>query len=85
MALGLLKALSDAGLSVPGDVSVVGFDDIPEASFFTPALTTVRQDFAEVGRRGMDLALSATQRTSVTVEPAVATALIVRESTAAFH
>ena len=52
MALGLLAALHEEGLSVPGDVSVVGFDDLPEAPYFTPPLTTVRQDFAELGRRG---------------------------------
>ncbi len=51
MALGLLHAFTEAGLEVPGDVSVVGFDDIPEAAHFSPPLTTVRQDFAELGRR----------------------------------
>ncbi|MFD1721649.1 substrate-binding domain-containing protein [Amnibacterium endophyticum] len=50
MALGLLHALHRSGLRVPEDVSVVGFDDIPEAAFFTPALTTVGQDFAALGR-----------------------------------
>jgi DNA-binding LacI/PurR family transcriptional regulator len=57
MALGLLAALHEAGLDVPGDVSVVGFDDLPEAPYFVPPLTTVRQDFAELGRRGVDLVL----------------------------
>ena len=52
MALGLLAALHEEGLAVPDDVSVVGFDDLPEAPYFTPPLTTVRQDFAELGRRG---------------------------------
>jgi DNA-binding LacI/PurR family transcriptional regulator len=51
MALGVLKALAEAKLQVPQDVSIVGFDDIPEATFYTPALTTIRMDFAEVGRR----------------------------------
>jgi DNA-binding LacI/PurR family transcriptional regulator len=40
---------------VPDDVSVVGFDDVPEAGYFLPPLTTVRQDFAELGRRSLDL------------------------------
>ncbi|MEE1758068.1 LacI family DNA-binding transcriptional regulator [Streptomyces sp. SP18BB07] len=50
MALGLLRALNERGRRVPEDVSVVGFDDIPEAASFLPPLTTVHQDFAEVGR-----------------------------------
>ena len=55
MALGLLRALAERGRHIPGDVSVVGFDDIPEAAFFPPPLTTVRQDFGELGRRAMHL------------------------------
>lgn len=57
MALGLLRALAEHGRQVPGDVSVVGFDDIPEAAFFTPPLTTVRQHFGELGRRALRLLL----------------------------
>ena len=52
MALGLLRALTSRAAACPRDVSMVGFDDIPEAEFFTPPLTTVRQDFSEMGRRG---------------------------------
>jgi DNA-binding LacI/PurR family transcriptional regulator len=55
MALGLLLSLSEAGRSVPGDVSVVGFDDIPEAAYLIPPLTTVRQDFAAVGQRAIEI------------------------------
>lgn len=51
MALGLLRALHESGRAVPGQVSVVGFDDIPEAGAFLPPLTTIRQDFHEVGHR----------------------------------
>jgi DNA-binding LacI/PurR family transcriptional regulator len=51
MALGVLLALSEAGRRVPEGVSVVGFDDIPEAAYFAPPLTTIRQDFDELGRR----------------------------------
>lgn len=58
MALGLMVALHEEGLDVPGDVSVVGFDDVPEAPYFSPPLTTVRQDFAELGRRGVELVLA---------------------------
>jgi DNA-binding LacI/PurR family transcriptional regulator len=54
MALGAMSALRDAGLQVPEDVSVVGFDDVPEAAFFDPPLTTVRQDFQALGRQSVD-------------------------------
>lgn len=60
MALGLLHAVRDEGLSVPRDISIVGFDDIPEAAHFWPPLTTVRQDFAELGRRCVALLLDDT-------------------------
>jgi len=55
MALGLLRAFGENGVRVPEDVSVVGFDDQPEAAYFMPPLTTVRQDFEELGKRCMDL------------------------------
>ena len=42
---------------MPGEVSIVGFDDIPEAQFFTPPLTTIHQDFNEVGRQSLLLLL----------------------------
>jgi DNA-binding LacI/PurR family transcriptional regulator len=57
MALGVLRAFREAGVDVPTDISVVGFDDIPEAAYFTPPLTTVRQEFSEVGRRSVALLL----------------------------
>jgi DNA-binding LacI/PurR family transcriptional regulator len=53
MALGLIGGLRERGLRVPEDVSVVGFDDTPDAAFFWPALTTVRQDFEELARRAV--------------------------------
>jgi DNA-binding LacI/PurR family transcriptional regulator len=55
MALGLLRAFGEKGVRVPEDVSVVGFDDQPESAFFMPPLTTVRQDFEELGKRCMEL------------------------------
>ena len=55
MALGLLRALGEHGRAVPSDVSVVGFDDIPESAYFLPPLTTVRQDFGELGRQALRL------------------------------
>src|SRR5215212_4922334 len=59
MAIGVLRALFEHGRRVPGDVSVVGFDDVPEAGFFIPPLTTVRQDFDEMGRHGVRVLLEA--------------------------
>jgi DNA-binding LacI/PurR family transcriptional regulator len=56
-ALGLLRAIHEAGRRVPDDVSVVGFDDIPEAAYLIPPLTTIRQDFAAVGRGSVSLLL----------------------------
>jgi len=50
MALGAIRALRERGLGVPDDVSVVGFDDLPESAFFEPPLTTVHQDFVSLGR-----------------------------------
>jgi DNA-binding LacI/PurR family transcriptional regulator len=55
LALGVIRAMREAGRAVPGSVSVVGFDDIPQAAFLTPALTTVRLDFTELGRASFDL------------------------------
>jgi DNA-binding LacI/PurR family transcriptional regulator len=80
MALGLLSALHQAGVSVPGDISVVGFDDVPEAAYYTPPLTTVRQDFAELGRRGVQLVLARLRHEGFHPEP-VMPQLIVRSST----
>jgi DNA-binding LacI/PurR family transcriptional regulator len=54
MALGLLRAFAEAGVSVPGDVSVAGFDDIPEAAYFVPPLTTVRQEFPALAAKCLD-------------------------------
>jgi DNA-binding LacI/PurR family transcriptional regulator len=80
MALGLLAALHEAGLRVPDDISVVGFDDLPESPYFTPPLTTVRQDFAELGRRGVQLVLARMKGEDSHPEP-VPPALLVRSST----
>ncbi|MCD5311628.1 substrate-binding domain-containing protein [Kineosporia babensis] len=55
MALGLLRALHEQGRRVPGEVSVVGFDDMEESRNFWPPLTTVRQNFEGVGRRSVDM------------------------------
>jgi DNA-binding LacI/PurR family transcriptional regulator len=81
MALGLLRALSEHGRSVPADVSVIGFDDIPEAAYFAPPLTTVRQDFDEVGRRSLAALLAQIDGAAETSVDTVGTTLVVRSST----
>jgi len=82
MALGVLRAMHEAGREVPGDVSVVGFDDIPEAAYFLPPLTTVRQDFIEMGRRSLRMLLRTIETgRRASAEPLVPPELIVRAST----
>lgn len=83
MALGLLRAFGEAGVRVPQDVSVVGFDDQPEAGYFIPPLTTVRQDFEELGRRCMDVMLEQLGGGTSSVTTVVRPELVVRDSTAA--
>ena len=83
MAIGAIRAVEQAGLRVPGDVSIVGFDDAPEAEYLSTPLTTVRQDFAEVTR----LAMHRLVRTIEGNPPAerhrlVPAQLVVRESAA---
>jgi LacI family transcriptional regulator len=82
MALGCLRALADAGVSVPGDVALAGFDDIPMARFVAPALTTVHVPMAELGERALDGvadAVAAPGRQPTSTEM-VATELVVRAS-----
>lgn len=57
MALGMLRAFHEKRIRVPRDVLVVGFDDVPEAAYFTPPLSSIRQDFAAVGRNAIQLLL----------------------------
>lgn len=82
MALGVLKALGDAGRDVPGDVSVVGFDDTPESGLYRPALTTVRMDFAELGRQCVDRLLNLIHGVPLQPRPPLPPELIARASTA---
>lgn len=84
MALGVVGAMHEAGREIPRDVSIVGFDDIPESPFFIPPLTTIRQDFNEVGTRGVRLLLQMIREGEVPDpgEP-VAPELVIRASTAA--
>jgi DNA-binding LacI/PurR family transcriptional regulator len=82
MALGALRALDEAGRRVPDDVSIVGFDAIPEGEFFTPPLTTIRQDFIQIGRRGFELLRRRIEEgESPATHQVIASELIVRAST----
>lgn len=58
LALGILRALHERGRRVPDDISVVGFDDVPEAGFYIPPLTTIRPDFDGVATASLDLLLA---------------------------
>jgi DNA-binding LacI/PurR family transcriptional regulator len=83
MALGVLRALHEAGRDVPREVSVIGFDDIPEARYLTPPLTTIRQDFDAIGRNSLELLLKAIDGNEDPPSGIVVTPeLIVRDSTA---
>jgi DNA-binding LacI/PurR family transcriptional regulator len=81
MAVGVLRAFFEHGLAVPGDASVVGFDDVPEAGFFIPPLTTVRQDFDEMGRRSVHALVEAIEgRRRVETRVTIPTTLVTRAS-----
>lgn len=82
-ALGLMRAARDLGLSVPGDVSVVGYDDVPVAAWITPALTTVRQPLRDMARTAAEMVFDLAEGDrSGNRRIDLATDLIVRESTA---
>jgi len=82
LALGLLRAFFEAGVSVPGDVSVVGFDDIPGSAYFSPPLTTVRQEFDRLGRKAIGMLLAAIDGEPLDHTP-IPPRLVVRGSTGA--
>ena len=81
-ALGVLRAAREAGLRVPEDVSVVGFDDIPLAQWSTPTLTTVRQPLTEMAAVAVGILLDIAEHGPRNRRVELATDLVVRESTA---
>jgi len=84
VAIGALRAAEARGLIVPDDLSVVGFDDSEQSGLVTPALTTVRQPLAEMGRMAVSLLLRLLDHQRVeAMNIELATRLVVRESTAA--
>ncbi|HEY4269468.1 MAG TPA: LacI family DNA-binding transcriptional regulator [Galbitalea sp.] len=81
MALGVLAALADRGVRVPEEMSVVGFDDIPEAQYFRPSLTTIRRDFERQGRVALERLLAEITGDASGVSELIEPELIVRGST----
>ena len=82
-SLGLLKALTQKGVQVPEDISVVGFDDIPEAEFFVTSLTTLKQDFKELGKIAVNRLLAQMKEKAPLQTTLVRPTLIERDSTRA--
>lgn len=82
IAMGVIRGLNDAGLTVPDDISIVGFDDHPLAELWTPPLTTVNQDFIGLGRRGLHLLLNEVNETDGKRFSSERPRLVVRASTA---
>jgi len=84
LALGILKALREHGRRVPEDVSIVGFDDIPEAEYFVPPLTTVRPDFDAVARETLAVLLGQINSGEPSAHrTTIAPQLVIRDSVAA--
>jgi LacI family transcriptional regulator len=83
LAMGALRAATDSGLTLPDDLSIIGFDDLEQAAYTTPTLTTVRQPLAEMGRMAVSLLLRQLEGNRVeTLRVELATQLVVRGSTA---
>ncbi len=82
MALGVQRALALAGRKVPRDVSVVGFDDVPESPYYPQALTTIRQDFATMGVQSVAALLARMAGTGPAPHNLLMPELVIRESTA---
>ncbi|MCW6008953.1 LacI family DNA-binding transcriptional regulator [Micromonospora sp. CPCC 205371] len=83
MAIGVLRAFAEAGLDVPGRISVVGMDDIPAAAYLSPPLTTIRQDFEAVAAYGLKLLVDEIESGAAAApHDELPAHLVVRESTA---
>ncbi|RIV37654.1 LacI family DNA-binding transcriptional regulator [Micromonospora radicis] len=81
LALGVLRALHEHGRRVPDDISVVGFDDVPEAAYFIPPLTTVRPDFDAVARASLEMLLAQIETDSGgALRETIAPSLVARQS-----
>jgi DNA-binding LacI/PurR family transcriptional regulator len=83
LALGLLHALADRGIAVPDDLSVIGFDDQPDAAHYQPPLTTMRQDFDQLGKQLMTALVGKLEGDDLPPLPLQEPQLVIRSSTAA--
>lgn len=81
LSLGVIKALHGAKVKIPQDVSIIGFDGIPESEYFIPALTTVRQDFNSLGKMAMSRVLAQLKNNDHHETLMIKPELIVRDST----
>jgi DNA-binding LacI/PurR family transcriptional regulator len=83
LASGVYEAAAERGLAVPGDLSVVGFDDLPEARWLTPQLTTVRQPVREMAAEAVRLVMRLTRGEPIHGDRVeLSTTLVLRDSTA---
>ncbi|MFJ1808135.1 MULTISPECIES: LacI family DNA-binding transcriptional regulator [unclassified Streptomyces] len=80
VALGVLAALREEGLDVPGDVSLVGFDDVPFAADLTPSLTSVRVPYEDLGRTAVRMAMERTDGVTSDAHVVLSTQLVIRRS-----
>jgi len=83
LALGLIRAFNERSIAVPNRVSIVGFDDIPEAPFLDPALTTLRPNFEQLGKLAVGLILGSVSPSEVIDNQSLDPELVIRNSTAA--
>jgi len=81
----VLRALNEFNLSVPQQVSVIGFDDTADSAYFSPPLTTIRQDFLLIGERSVLMALSMEEEAAEFKQESIVTEVIERKSTQAYQ
>jgi LacI family transcriptional regulator len=83
MALGIYEAARETGTAIPGGLSVVGFDDLPEGEWMSPQLTTVRQPLEDMGAAALRMLLRVPGRTGAAEREQLSTTLVIRGSTGA--
>ena len=83
LAIGLIRGLHELGVGVPDEISIVGYDDLPESKYLTPPLTTVRQDFETLGKRLMTLLLEELSGVTTVRRESIEPELVVRQSVSA--